>query len=153
MLYLSHSNIQAYAGEVAGSGTTGPNNAQIHGGNIALHSGIALLSSSFISGNDLAPGGKDGNIFNSTNYFLTNDSVLHATGTIESTPPDIELDKSLVQLSDALADPRTKLQEECQRSVGHEMSTFVIVGRNGTETAPDELQPDFGLEASVPSHQ
>jgi hypothetical protein len=44
-----------------------------------------------------------------------------------------------------LVDAGIQLRERCDRSVNHEFSTFIVVGRGGIENAPEELQPDFGL--------
>jgi hypothetical protein len=35
------------------------------------------------------------------------------------------------------------------RSVNHEFSSLVVVGRGGTESATDELTPDFGVSGGV----
>lgn len=141
LLYLLDSNIQAYAGVLSFLGQqTG-----LTGGNINIDPEFVILNNSFISANDLSPGGKDGNITNFANFFFTSDSLLHATGSIETTAPDLDLGSSLVVLPGNLIDVQSKLRESCARSVNHEYSTLIVVGRGGTEAAPEELQPDFGL--------
>jgi filamentous hemagglutinin family protein len=140
LLYLNDSYIQAYAGIVNLF-----NQASSRGGNIVIDPEFVVLDDSFISANDLAPGGTDGNIVNMANFFFTNDSTLHATGTIQTTPPDLDLAASLVGLPADLTDANSRLRERCAESINHEFSSFIVVGRGGTEAAPEELQPDFGL--------
>lgn len=146
LLYLTNSNIQAFAGVISFLGQqTG-----LTGGNILIDPEFIILNNSFISANDLSPGGKDGNITNFANFFFTSDSLLHATGTIETTAPDLDLGGTLVVLPGNLVDVQSKLRESCARSVNKEFSTLIVVGRGGTEAAPEELQPDFGLRLSLP---
>jgi filamentous hemagglutinin family protein len=146
LLYLTNSNIQAFAGVISFLGQqTG-----LTGGNILIDPEFVILNNSFISANDLSPGGKDGNITNFANFFFTSDSLLHATGTIETTAPDLDLGGTLVVLPGNLVDVQSKLRESCARSVNKEFSTLIVVGRGGTEAAPEELQPDFGLRLSLP---
>jgi Asp/Glu/hydantoin racemase len=52
-------------------------------------------------------------------------------------------------LPEELATDASKLKESCARSVNHEYSSLIVVGRGGTEAAPDELQPDFGIQEVV----
>jgi len=145
LLFLLDSNIEAYAGIVSL-----PNQSNDRGGNIVIDPEFVILDNSLISANNLSGSGQDGNISNSATYFFTNDSVLHATGTIVTTPPDLDLAGSLVFLPGNLVDASVELRERCERSVNHEFSTFIVVGRGGTETAPQELQPDFGVRLSLP---
>jgi large exoprotein involved in heme utilization and adhesion len=141
LLYLLNSDIQAFAGVVSTPGQQAGGN----GGNINIDPEFVVLDNSFISANDLSPGGKDGNITNFANFFFTSGSLLHATGTIETTSPDLDLGGSLVVLPGNLVDVQSKLRESCARSINHEFSTLIVVGRGGTEAAPEELQSDFGL--------
>jgi filamentous hemagglutinin family protein len=142
LLYLLDSSFQGYAGVriVQGQST------DVLGGNIQIGSQTIVLDDSLISANDLSPGGMDGNIANFSNFFFTSDSVLHATGTIETTSPDVQLGNDLLPLSKDLTAADKALRESCARSINHEFSTLVVVGRGGTETAPDELQADFSVD-------
>jgi filamentous hemagglutinin family protein len=144
LLYLFDSNIEAYAGVVPQ-----PNQVGAMGGNILIDPEFVVLDDSFISANDLAPGGQDGNILNAADFFFTNDSLLHATGTIDTTPPDLDLAESLVVLPASLVDAGKQLRERCATSVNHEFSSLIVVGRGGVETAPSELRPDFGASYDV----
>jgi len=145
VLYLSNSNIQAFAGvgQLIGG----------NGGNILIDPQFVVLDNSLISANDLSPGGQDGNITNLATFFFTSDSILHATGTIETTPPDLDLGESLVALPANLDSAASQLRERCEQAVNHEFSTFILVGRGGTESAPGELQSDFGLSSSLPNQE
>ena len=146
LLYLFGSNIQGYAGVRIVQGQS----PDVMGGNIQIGSQQTVLDDSLISANDLSPGGMDGNITNFSTFFFTTDSVLHATGTIETTSPDVQLGNDLLPLSKDLTAADKALRESCARSINHEFSTLVVVGRGGTETAPDELQPDFGVDEVYP---
>jgi filamentous hemagglutinin family protein len=141
LLYLRDSSIQAYAGVASVGGPAVGGN----GGNITIDPDFVVLDHSLISANDLSPIGKDGNIVNLADFFFSNDSILFATGTIETAPPDLDLAGSLLPLDSELVDAHTKLRETCAQSVNHEYSTLTVVGRGGTETGPNELSADFGL--------
>lgn len=147
LLYLLDSDITAFAGyipaNVGGGGVPQPG---LVGGNIQIDPQFVILDGSLISANDLSPGGRDGSITNSANYFFTSNSLLHATGTIQSPAPDLDLAQSLAFLPANLTQPGNRLRERCAESVNHEFSTFIVVGRGGVESAPEELQPDFGLD-------
>lgn len=141
LLYMLDSSIEAYAGVVSTPGQVVGGN----GGNILIDPEFVVLNHSLISANDLSPGGLDGNITNTSNYFFSSNSILHATGTIETTPPDLDLAGSLLVLPGNLVDVQNKLRESCARSINHEFSTLIVVGRGGIEAAPQEFQSDFGL--------
>ena len=117
----------------------------VRGGNINIDPQFVVLDNSLISANDLSGFGHDGNIVNTADFFFTDDSTLHATGTIETTAPDLDLAGSLAFLPANLVDASTQLRERCELATNHEFSTFIVVGRGGIENAPEELQPDFGL--------
>jgi filamentous hemagglutinin family protein len=145
LLYLNDSNIQAYAG----AGFDPP--AGTKGGNIRIDPQFVVLNNSLISANDLSPGGQDGNIVNSADFFFSSDSILHATGTIDTTAPDLNLAQSLAFLPSNLVSAENRLRERCSTSTNHEFSTFIVVGRGGIENAPEELQPDFGATPDLPT--
>ncbi len=105
-----------------------------------------VLDHSLIDAND--PLGTGGNITIITGNYLNSDSLLTATGTtngtIEISSPDLDLSGSLVGLPAALVSNENRLRERCARAMNHEFSSLIVVGRGGTESAPEELQPDFG---------
>jgi filamentous hemagglutinin family protein len=142
LLYLSNSSILAYAGV----GSTPSNPGGGNGGNITIDPDFVVLDNSVISANDLSPIGHDGNINNAADYLFTTDSTLHATGTIDSTPPDLDLAASLLILPADLVHAERQLRESCARATNHEFSSFIVTGRGGTESGPDELRPDFGTD-------
>jgi hypothetical protein len=113
------------------------------GGNITIDPEFVVLDNSTIT----AYGGvADGNISIETSYFLDQNSPISATGFITVSVPNLDLSGDLLPLPEVLVDDEKRLRETCARSVNHEFSTLTVVGRGGTELAPDELQPDFGVE-------
>ncbi len=144
LFYLADSNVEAFAGLSSFAGQRVGGN----GGNIDIDPQFVVLDNSLISANDLSGLGQNGNITNFATYFFTSGSLLHATGTVESPSPDLELGDSLVFPPPDLVDAKSQLRERCDRAVNHEFSTFVLVGRGGTESAPEELQPDFGFNSN-----
>jgi filamentous hemagglutinin family protein len=136
LVYLLQSSISASAGNV--------------GGNITIDPLFVVLDQSSIS----AFGGvANGNIVIDTNYFLDQSSPVEATGAITISVPDLDLSRSLLPLPIGLVDDEKELRETCARSIRHESSSLIVVGRGGTESAPDELQPDFGLPDVAPPVQ
>jgi hypothetical protein len=140
LLYLLDSSITAYAGypvDLQGAPLPPPPpNPNLRGGNINIDPQFVILDDSLISANDFSPGGKEGNILNTADFFFTEESTLHATGTIETTAPDLDLAGSLAFLPANLIDAHSQLREKCDRAANHEFSTFIVVGRGGIENAP-----------------
>ena len=122
--------------------------AQHNGGNVFIDPQFVVLDHSIISAN--AALGQGGNITIITNDFLNNLSSITATGetngSINITSPVLDLSGSLLPLTATLVSDEDRLRENCAASVQHEFSTFTAVGRGGTESSPNELQPDFGVE-------
>lgn len=141
LLYLDSSEILAFAGEVSFPGQA----AGGKGGNILIDPQFVVLGDSLISANDLASIGSNGNIINTADFFFSSDSTLHATGTIDTTAVDLNLARSLVVLPDNLVHAQNQLRERCASAMNHEFSSLIVVGRGGSETAPEELQSDFGV--------
>jgi hypothetical protein len=118
------------------------------GGNITIDPEFVILGNSLISA---AGGAGDGNIIINANFLLSSGSTIDATGsvTIDSIP--LDLAGSLLPLPAELTSEEKRLRESCARSIGHEFSSLIVVGRGGTETGPQELRPDFGLIPAQPS--
>jgi filamentous hemagglutinin family protein len=136
LVYLLDSEITAAAGN--------------NGGNILIDPEFVVLNNSLISAN--AAAGQGGNITIISDYFLNSGSTITATGTtndgtITITAPDFDLANNLLSLPGNLVQAEKELRERCADSLNHEFSSFIVVGRGGVETAPDELQPDFGGDA------
>ena len=134
LVYLLESQVTAQAG--------------LNGGNIAIgNPSFVALNQSRISAN--AAQGQGGNITISSRGFLNNNTAITATGTTNGSiiisSPDLDLSGSLIALPATLVSEQDRLREKCARAVNHEFSTFIVVGRGGTEAAPEEYQPDFGL--------
>jgi large exoprotein involved in heme utilization and adhesion len=147
LLYMLDGNIQAYATDFS---LTGPQAMGGNGGNILIDPQLVVMDNSLISAS--AAQGAGGNMTIITNEFLNNNSSILSTGTtdgaIDISAPDLNLSGSLVSLPAVLVNVDKRLRENCVRSTNHEFSSFIVVGRDGTESAPNELQADFGLRES-----
>jgi len=125
-----------------------------NGGDISIDPQFVVLEGSYIDAGAL---GNGGNISITTDNFLNFNSFVFATGGISNgaisiSAPDLNLSGSLLPLPIVLETDEKRLRESCARSVNHEYSSLIVVGRGGTELAPDELQPDFGVaETSWPA--
>ena len=136
LVYLIGSQITAAAGR--------------NGGNILIDPEFVVLNDSLISAN--AAIGEGGNITIISNYFFDTNSSITATGsttdgTITITAPDFDLAGNLLVLPGDLVQAEKELRERCARSLNHEFSSLIVVGRGGVEASPDELQPDFGADS------
>ena len=112
------------------------------GGNIFIDPEFTVLNHSGISA---AGGTANGNVTIDSTYVLAGTSFIVATGTVDINSVPLDLTGSLLPLPADLTDEEKRLREKCARAVNHEFSSFIVVGRGGTESAPEELQPDFGL--------
>jgi filamentous hemagglutinin family protein len=142
LLYMFESEIASVAH--GGTSTTA--------GDITIASDLVALDESVISANDLS--GSGGRISITANDYLNQFTPITATGGVSNgdisiSAPDLNLSGSLLPLPGQLISDDNKLKENCARSINHEFSSLIVVGRGGTEPAPDELQPDFGLEQTV----
>jgi large exoprotein involved in heme utilization and adhesion len=140
LLYLLNSSITATAG------ASGVNGA---GGNIKIdHPQFIVLNHSFISAN--AAIGQGGNINLVSDFFfnsdLSNDNIT-ATGTTNGTvnisAPALDLGSELITLPTSLLSAESQLQERCTALLRGDFSSFISIGRGGTEPAPEELQITF----------
>ena len=116
------------------------------GGNITIDPQFVVLDNSLISAHGLV----DGNIVIDANFLFENGSTIEATGTVSINTVPLDLGGSLIALPSQLTDEEQRLRESCARSVNHEFSSLIVVGRGGTESAPEELQPDSGLGTLPP---
>jgi large exoprotein involved in heme utilization and adhesion len=136
LVYLRDSSITATAG-TSGSGGTG--------GNITIDPLFIVLDNSLISAN--AAAGQGGNINLVSNYFFNSNSLITATGTtnngtVNITAPELDLGAELITLPDSLVSAANQLQERCTALLQGDFSSFISIGRGGTEPEPDELQSD-----------
>jgi hypothetical protein len=124
-----------------------------NGGDISLDPEFIVLNDSLISAN--AALGSGGNINIIGNYFLNSGTQITATGSTDGTitisSPAVNLSGILLPLPSELTSDEKRLRESCARSINHEFSSLIVVGRGGTETDPQELRPDFGLIQAQPS--
>jgi large exoprotein involved in heme utilization and adhesion len=127
LLYLLDSEISA----VAGAG----------GGNFQIDSQTIVLNNSTIRTN--APPGQGGNQNLNSDFLFRSDSTIIATGTINITAPDLDLGAQLITLPSSILSAANQLQERCTALLRGDFSSFISIGRGGTEPAPEELQEEF----------
>jgi large exoprotein involved in heme utilization and adhesion len=139
LLYLLNSSITATAGA---SGVSGA------GGNITIDSQFIVLQQSFVSAN--AAIGQGGNITLVSDFFFNSDlsnNNITATGatngTVNITAPALDLGAQLITLPVSLLSAESQLQERCTALLQGDFSSFISIGRGGTEPAPEELQSTF----------
>lgn len=133
LVYLRDSAISATAGNGAG-------------GNITIDPVFIILSNSIISAN--AAAGQGGNINLISDFFLNSGSLISASGTtnngtINITAPDLDLGSDLITLPASLVDAQNRLQERCTALLQGDFSSFISIGRGGTEEEPEDLQTEF----------
>jgi len=139
LVYLLDSSITATAGTSGVSGS---------GGNITIDSGFIVLNNSLISAN--AAEGQGGNI-NLVSDFLFNSDLSNnnitatgtTNGTVNITAPQLDLGSELITLPTSLLSAESQLQERCTALLRGDFSSFISIGRGGTEPAPEELQSTF----------
>jgi large exoprotein involved in heme utilization and adhesion len=135
LIYSINSAITATAGS-NGSGT---------GGNITLDPLFIVLNNSLISAN--ATIGQGGNINLISSFLFNSGSLLTATGTtngtINITAPELDLGSELITLPSSLVSAASQLQERCAALLRRDFSSFISIGRGGTEPEPDELESEF----------
>jgi filamentous hemagglutinin family protein len=140
IVYLVDSSITATAGTQQTAGSAGGS-----GGNISIDPEFIILDHSLISAN--AAIGRGGNINLVSDFFLDSESSITATGTqagtINIAAPELDLSAALVTLPSSLLSAETQLRERCTAQLRGDFSSFITVGRGGTEEAPDELQVEF----------
>src|SRR6266576_574336 len=139
LVYLLNSSITA---------TAGANGVGGSGGNITIDSGFIVLNNSLISAN--AAVGQGGNI-NLVSDFLFNSDLSNSNitatgttnGTVNITAPVLDLGAELITLPTSLLSAESQLQERCTALLRGDFSSFISIGRGGTEPAPEELQSTF----------
>jgi filamentous hemagglutinin family protein len=133
LVYLLDSSITATAGSTGSSG---------NGGNITIHDPqFIVASNSLISAN--ATVGTAGNVELDSDFLFTSSSQIFATGTINITAPALDLGAQLITLPASLLSAENQLQERCTALLQQDFSSFISIGRGGTEPAPEELQEEF----------
>ena len=133
--YTFYLNNYSFINSNAGQGT---------GGNITIDPQFTILNH---SGINAIGGSANGNVFILSDFVLSGTSSILATGVVDINSLPLDLTGSLLPLPANLTDEQKRLREKCARAVNHEFSSFIVVGRGGTESAPEEFQPDFGLDS------
>jgi large exoprotein involved in heme utilization and adhesion len=111
--------------------------AGINGGNIFVDPEYIILDHGRISANAVNTGG---NILLTADNFLPSETPVTATGstagTVQVTAPPLDLSGALAALSTQLIDASIRFQERCAMRLGGEVSSFLVLGRAGTEDGP-----------------
>jgi filamentous hemagglutinin family protein len=120
--------------------------ADANGGNITIDPQFIVLNNSLISAN--AAAGQGGNINLISNFFFESNSLITATGTtnngtVNITAPTLDLGAELITLPTSLISAEDQLRERCTSLLQGDFSSFISLGRGGTEPEPDELQTEF----------
>ncbi|MGB8166391.1 MAG: hypothetical protein WCF18_02800 [Chthoniobacteraceae bacterium] len=116
--------------------------AGLNGGNVFIDPEFVILDHSRISANAIL--GAGGNILIITDSFLSSSSSVTASseanvqGSVQIQSLNVDLSGALVVLSSSLVDVSTQLREQCARRLGMDFSSFLVLGRGGTEQTPDE---------------
>jgi filamentous hemagglutinin family protein len=131
LVYLLDSTISATSGST--------------GGNITIDPQFIVLDNSPISASATLQGGA---IVLDSNYFFGSNSPVTATGgitngTVTITAPSLDLGAELITLPNSLLSAENQLCETCIEVLQGDFSSFISVGRGGTEPEPDELQDEF----------
>jgi filamentous hemagglutinin family protein len=137
LVYLIDSSITATAGSASPNGGTG--------GNISIDPEFIVLNNSLISAN--ATIGQGGNIDLLSSFFFDSGSPVTATGTtngtVNITAPALDLGAQLITLPASLISAENQLRERCTALLQGDFSSFISIGRGGTESQPDELEDAF----------
>lgn len=136
LVYSVDSSITATAGSEQAGGA---------GGNITIDPQFIVLQNSLISAN--ATVGQGGNINLLSDFFFNSASLITATGTTNGTvnisAPELDLGAQLITLPTSLISAENQLRERCTALLQGEFSSFISIGRGGTEPEPDELESEF----------
>lgn len=116
------------------------------GGNVTIDPILIVLKDSVVSAD--AGVGRGGNVRLISDLFFTFDSSVTASGTIANgtvniTAPELDLGAELITLPGSLVDAQYRLQERCAALLQGDFSSFISLGRGGTEEDPEELELEF----------
>jgi hypothetical protein len=135
LVYLLNSEITATAGVDGGN---------VFIGNSTIDPQFIVLNNSPIRADARRQGG---NINLMSDFFFASNSPLTVTGaiagTVNITAPELDLGAQLIKLPASLLSAENKLQERCTALLEGDFSSFISIGRGGTEPAPEELQSAF----------
>jgi filamentous hemagglutinin family protein len=129
--------------------TTSVESGKGQGGNITIDPQFLILNNSQITAN--AFGGPGGNITLIANNFIPSanstvqaSSTLSTQGTVIIQSPENDIAGSIAQLPQNIVDASGLLPERCAaRHAGGAQSSFVVAGRGGLPTNPDNYLPSF----------
>jgi filamentous hemagglutinin family protein len=129
--------------------TTSVESGKGGGGNINVDPQFLILNNSQITAN--AFGGQGGNITLVANNFIPSanstvqaSSALSTQGTVIIQSPENDIAGSIAQLPQNIVDASGLLPERCAaRHAGGAQSSFVVAGRGGLPTNPDNYLPSF----------
>jgi large exoprotein involved in heme utilization and adhesion len=144
LVSLINSEINATAGNIGGNITIDPIVLRLRNSTITASAGSQgghiNLFTSFLDGPVEAV--TPGSILLAFNSFITFKGGL-TNGTVNITAPALDLGAELITLPTSLLSAENQLQERCTALLQGDFSSFISIGRGGTEPAPDELQIEF----------
>jgi filamentous hemagglutinin family protein len=145
LVSLINSEINATAGNIGGNITIDPIVLRLRNSTISASAGSQgghiNLFTSFLDGPVRA-------VTSDGRLLLAFKSSISATGgtangTVNVTAPTLDLGAELITLPISLLSAENQLQERCTALLQGDFSSFISIGRGGTEPAPEELQTTF----------
>lgn len=145
LVSLFNSNIDAKAGNTGGNITVDSLALQLKNSTIkadaTLQGGHIDLFLSFLVG-PVKTVTSDGSLLLAFNSQVTATGGT-SSGTVNVTAPELDLGAQLITLPSSLLSVENQLQERCTALLQGDFSSFISIGRGGTEPAPEELQVEF----------
>ncbi len=131
--------------------------AGLNGGDVFIDPQFVLLEDSRISANAIL--GRGGNINIITGVFLASDSAVTASseasvqGTVRIETLQGDISGALLTLGSSFVSPKTNLAERCAMRLEGDVSTFLLVGRGGVASAPDEAATAIPAPSKIPAER
>jgi filamentous hemagglutinin family protein len=145
LMSLINSDIDATAGKTGGNITIDPIALQLKDSTINASAGIQGghidLFTSFLVG-PVKTVTSDGGLLLAFHSSITATGGT-SSGTVNVTAPSLDLGAQLITLPTSLLSAENQLQERCAALLRGDFSSFISIGRGGTEPAPEELQTTF----------
>jgi filamentous hemagglutinin family protein len=144
LVNLIDSDINATAGSIGGNITIDPIALRLRNSTISASAGaqgghIDLFTSFLVGPVKAVTPGVTLLAFNSSITATGGTS----NGTVNVTAPELDLGAELITLPISLLSAENQLQERCTALLQGDFSSFISIGRGGTEPAPEELQTTF----------
>jgi large exoprotein involved in heme utilization and adhesion len=144
LVSLIDSKVDATAGNTGGNITIDPIVLKLRNSTINASAGtqgghIHLFTSFLVGPVEVVTPGRILLAFNSS-ITATGDTT---NGTVNISSPELDLGAQLITLPISLLSAANQLQERCTALLEGDFSSFISIGRGGTEPEPDELGTEF----------